>query len=287
MLMTHDPENGFRCRHAQNEQGRTLKSEQFPESMALMDEVFRQGTPIFRSQDNSESRSVLCIPLVSGLFSTNKVVGAIYCDSPKQIPHGSAEQETINVFTMHASPALESVILYDWATRDSLTGVHLRHYFDAMSQIEWRRTVRHKHPCAVLKIDVDQLREFNAVYGRKDGDTVLLKTAEILKEICRTEDLIARYDVDEFAVLLPETDPQGARLVAGRITEEVPLLLTRDPEKPVTVSIGGATFPRCAVNNISDLMKLADSALSHAKQAGGKRANLYEPSLSSAHRKLF
>ncbi|HMD82004.1 MAG TPA: diguanylate cyclase, partial [Anaerolineales bacterium] len=85
----------------------------------------------------------------------------------------------------------------------------------------------------------------------------------------------------------PETDPQGARLVAGRITEEVPLLLTRDPEKPVTVTIGGATFPRCAVNNISDLMKLADSALSHAKQAGGRRANLYEPSLTSAHRKLF
>ena len=147
--------------------------------------------------------------------------------------------------------------------------------------------LRHKHPASILKVDMDQLRAYNETYGRADGDMVLSKTAEILREICRTEDLIARYDVDEFALLLPETDTAGAKLVAGRIVEEVPLLLTRDPEKPVTVSIGGATFPRCSVNNISDLIRLADHALSQAKQAGGKRAVLYEPALSNTHRRLF
>jgi len=191
------------------------------------------------------------------------------------------------MFLIHAGPALETVILYDWATKDPLTEVYQRHFFDAAAQIEWRRTLRHRHSAAILKIDLDQLREINDQYGRDEGDIVLQKTAEILKEICRLEDLIARYDIDEFAVLLPETDTAGARLVAGRICEEVPLLLTRDPEKPVTVSIGGATFPKCSVNSFPDLMKLADIALYQSKQTGGKRAIIYEPSLSSAHKKLF
>ncbi len=287
MLLTKENETSFRFRHAQNHEGRTLKQEQFPASDVLLREVCRQGSPLHRNHESADAKTVLCIPFHSSRTGANTVVGILYCDSPKDIPYGASDKEMLNVFLMHAGPALESVILYDWATRDALTSMYQRHYFDAISQIEWRRTLRHKHPATVLKIDLDRLREYNEAYGRKDGDTVLKKTAEILKEICRTEDLIARYDIDEFAVLLPETDTAGARLVSGRITEEVPLLLTRDPEKPVTVSIGGATYPRCAVNSIADLMRLADMALSHAKQAGGARAIHYEPSLSTAHKRIF
>jgi diguanylate cyclase (GGDEF)-like protein len=287
MLLTHDSQNGLRCRHAQNQHGRTLKQEQFPAADDLLKEGLRESKPLFRSVNLEEIRSELCLPIFSDVFASNQIIGMIYCDSTEEMEFGPGDQDAMNVFLMHASPALESIILYDWATRDSLTGVHVRHYFDSISQIEWRRTLRHKHPCAVLKIGVDQLREYNVTHGRKDGDMVLSKIAEILKEVCRTEDLISRYDVDEFAVLLPETDAAGARMVASRITEEVPLLLTRDPEKPVTVSIGTATFPKCSVNNIADLMKLADLALFQAKQTGGKRALSYEPSLSSAHRRLF
>ena len=286
MLLTLEADRHFLCRYARNREGRTLHSDQFPAVDALLKEVSRDVKSVYRSH-HSEPGAVLCAPLVSSLFESNKVIGAIYCDSPEVIPYDERQQERVEVFLMHTSPALESIILYDWATRDSLTNVHLRHYFDAMSQIEWRRTLRHKHPVSVLKVDVDQLKDYNDLYGRKDGDMVLTKTAEILKEVCRTEDLIARYDVDEFAVMLAETDDAGARLVAGRIIEEVPLLLTRDPEKPVTVSIGGASFPRCSVNNIADLVKLADSSLTQAKQSGGHRASIYEPSLSSAHRKIF
>ena len=287
MLLTKENGNNFRFRHAQNQEGRTLKQEQFPSTETLLNEACQQASPVHRQQESAEARTALCIPFVSHRSESNTVVGILYCDSPEEIPHGESEKEMLNVFLMHAGPALESVILYDWATRDPLTNVYQRHFFDSISQIEWRRTLRHKHPATILKIDLDRLKEYNESYGRKDGDMVLKKTAEILKEICRTEDLIARYDIDEFAVLLPETDTAGARLVSGRITEEVPLLLTRDPEKPVTVSIGGATYPRCAVNNISDLMRLADIALSHAKQTGSARAIHYEPSLSTAHKRIF
>ena len=287
MLLTRQSENSFRFRHAQNDNGRTLRRDQFAANESLLQEVSRQGKPVFTKQESNHARSVLCMPLLTDLLSAHQSLGLLYCDSQNDLNFGPADQETVDVFLMHASPALQSVILYDWATRDSMTGLYLRHYFDAMSQTEWRRMLRHKHPASILKVDVDQLRAYNETYGRADGDMVLAKTAEILREICRTEDLIARYDVDEFALLLPETDTAGAKLVAGRIVEEVPLLLTRDPEKPVTVSIGGATFPRCSVNNISDLIRLADHALSQAKQAGGKRAVLYEPALSNTHRRLF
>ncbi|MCI0412983.1 sensor domain-containing diguanylate cyclase [bacterium] len=287
MLLTKENETAFQFRHAQNQEGRTLKQEQFPATNVLLREVCNQGSPVHKNHDSAGAKTVLCIPFLSNRAGSNTVIGILYCDSSEEIPYGESEKEMLNVFLMHAGPALESVIFYDWATRDMLTDVYQRHFFDAVSQIEWRRTLRHKHPATVLRVDLDRLRAYNESYGRKEGDTVLRKTAEILKEICRTEDIIARYDIDEFAVLLPETDTAGARLVSGRITEEVPLLLTRDPDRPVTVSIGGATYPRCSVNNIVDLMRLAGIALSHAKQAGGARAIHYEPSLSSAHKKIF
>ena len=287
MLLTRHTSETFRFRHAQNQNGRTLHQDQFTANEALLNDVATQRKPVFTKPESSEIKSILALPLIVDLPPLDHVIGVMYFDSPRDLSFGPAEQETANVFLMHASPALQSVILYDWATRDSRTGLYQRHYFDAMSQNEWRRSLRHKHPVTVLKVDVDHLREYNDLYGRTDGDMVLTKTAEILKEICRTEDLISRYDADEFAVLLPVTDTGGARPVANRITEEVPLLLTRDPERPVTVSIGGATFPRCSVNNISDLLRLADSALQQAKQSGGKRAILYEPALTNSHRRLF
>lgn len=287
MLLTHDRDQQFRVRRTQNHQGRSFNSEQFPAPDALLVEVCKSLAPIHRNMPADPVKTALCIPLISDHVSDSGVIGAIYLDSADSVPFSETEKEVVRMFLMHAGPALETVILYDWATKDQLTGLYQRHFFDARSQIEWRRTLRHKHPIAVLKIDVDHLREINEEYGRAEGDFVLQKTAQILREISRAEDLIARYDLDEFALLLPETDTSGARLVSNRICEEVPLLLTRDPEKPVTVSIGAASFPRCSVNSIPDLMKLADIALYQSKHAGGKRPMIYEPGLSSAHKKLF
>jgi diguanylate cyclase (GGDEF)-like protein len=289
ILLTQENGNSFRFRHAQNRDGRTLRQEQFSAAESLIQRACDLDGPLHHHPTENGVKTVLCIPLISSRWpeSSHKAVGILYCDSPEMIPYGPGEKEMLDLFIMHAGPALESVILYDWATRDSMTGVYQRHYFDAVAQIEWRRTLRHKHPAAVLRVDVDNLREYNELYGRTDGDMVLKKVAEILKEICRTEDLIARYDIDEFAVLLPETDIPGAKLVANRITEEVPLLLTRRPEQPVTVSIGSATYPRCLVNSIVDLMRLADIALQQAKQTGGQRAVMFEPSLTTVHKKLF
>jgi len=287
MLLTRDKGKRFRIRCAQNQLGRSLTVEEFPSPDSLIEEACKSFSPVHREAHTDSVKTVLCIPLVSNPASESNVIGILYLDSPEIIHFGEAEKEVVRMFLMHAGPALETVILYDWAIKDPLTKVYQRHYFDAYSQIEWRRTLRHKHPTTVLKIDIDHLREINEGFGRAEGDLVLQKTAQILREICRTEDLISRYDVDEFAVLLPETDTSGARLVSNRICEEVPLLLTRDPEKPVTVSIGGAEVPRCSVNSIHDLMKLADIALYQSKQAGGKRAIIYEPSLTSAHKKVF
>jgi len=287
ILFTYDSGNIFRFRHAQNRNGRTLKEDDFPSTESVIREVREQRVPIHRIAPQESIKTALCIPLLSDHWSDSVIVAILYCDSPEVKSFGDSDKEMIKVFLEHAGPALETLILYDIATRDPLTEVYQRHYFDAASQIEWRRTLRHKHPLSILKIDLDQLREVNETYGRKEGNYVLQKTAEILKEVCRSEDSIARYDIDEFAILLPETDTAGARLVGNRICEEVPLLLTRDPEKPVTVSIGGAAFPRCAVGTIQDLMKLADIALYQSKQTGGRRAIIYEPSLSTAHKKMF
>src|SRR5262245_48379880 len=209
MLLIYNKGNAFRFRHAQNDSGRTLKQEQFPQIESLIQEVQQQKVPISRVAPQESTKTSLCIPLVFNHWSDSSVVAVLYCDSPEIKSFGDSDKETIQVFLQHAGPALETLILYDMATRDPLTEVHQRHFFDASSQMEWRRTLRHKRQLSILKIDLDQLREVNEEYGRKQGDYVLQKTAEILKEVCRGEDLIARYDIDEFAILLPETDTTG------------------------------------------------------------------------------
>jgi len=284
ILLTCRDTGEFEVRHAQTDDGKPLEPADTPDVAAMMQNIPENNAALVKR--SADGCSVL-FPLLTEhpAMKARKLIGAIYCDSNEAA--ATPDPNALDLLRHHIGPALETVILYDWATRDPQTQVYKRHYFNAVAVIEWRRTLRHKHPVSILKIDLDTLRDYNDRYGRKDGDMVLLKTAEILKDICRTEDVIARYEEDEFAVLLAETDAPGARLVAGRIAEEVPLLLTREPERPVTVSIGVAVFPRCSVSNIYDLMKLADVALQQAKQAGGKRAFIYEPSLSTAHKKVF
>jgi diguanylate cyclase (GGDEF)-like protein len=160
-----------------------------------------------------------------------------------------------------------------FSTLDGLTGLFNRHYFDENLQKEWRQAMRNKEPLSLLFIDVDYLREFNRSYGHGVGDNCLCELAGVIHlGLLRPVDIVARYGGDQFAVILPNTDSQGAMLVAQRMLENVRSLLIDHNASPVadhvTISVGGATVLVSAKEKKFHLIGEADRALAEAKAAG-------------------
>jgi two-component system cell cycle response regulator len=128
---------------------------------------------------------------------------------------------------------------------------------------------------------VDHFKEVNDQHGHQVGDHVLVETAKILAGASRNIDLVARLGGEEFALLLPHTQPEGARLLVARIIERIGSsdLGPGDTAVRITVSAGVAAYPHHACRTRQELYKLADTALYAAKGAGRNRCILYDPDM--------
>ncbi len=116
---------------------------------------------------------------------------------------------------------------------DPLTGVYNRRYFE--NEIERLNNSR-KLPVSIIMADVDDLKKINDTYGHKIGDEHLVEAAEIINNIIRNEDIVARIGGDEFAIILPETDEKTAAKVCERISEEC-----KKYKSNLDISLGFAT----------------------------------------------
>ena len=151
------------------------------------------------------------------------------------------------------------------ATRiEPKTGLYnMRHFSGVISQ-ELQRAGRFDRPLALLMIDVDHLRQINTTHGHVVGDRALRSVADSLLSATREYDVAARFGGDEFCVLLPETDLEGALVVADRIRTYV----EQDRTGPrITVSIGVASHRGIGITP-DELIALADRAAYRAKFSG-------------------
>jgi len=158
------------------------------------------------------------------------------------------------------------------AATDALTGLANRRRFDQQLLSEWRRGVRDKTPLSVLMIDADLFKLYNDAYGHTRGDGCLKQIAEAAQDVInRPGDLVARFGGEEFAVVLPNTDNDGAMLLANEICQAMRqrrLSHAGNPFGIVTVSVGCATTIPAFGRNRSDLIESADEALYEAKHCG-------------------
>jgi diguanylate cyclase (GGDEF)-like protein len=200
----------------------------------------------------------------------------LYEDSKRITRFGKEEEGIVKALAAQAGLALENATLYELATLDGLTRIYQRRYFEAMAELEWKRVIRHRRPLSILMVDMDHFKSINDTYGHDKGDTVLRKTAQILKAACRDEDIVARYGGEEFIILLPETDAEGTRAVAQRIHDELRKLYVL-PDRSITLSIGVASYPAADVKDVLSLIKCADQALYSAKNAGRNKTVYYAP----------
>ena len=156
---------------------------------------------------------------------------------------------------------------------DGLTGLSNRRHFDEYLELEWRRAMREQQQLSLLMIDVDYFKAYNDTFGHLAGDEALRRVAEAIRGSCsRPSDLPARYGGEEFALVLPNTSPGGARLVAEKLRQSV-LGLAIEHTAPaagayLTVSVGLATQVPAIGSLCRQLISAADKGLYQAKNGG-------------------
>jgi len=159
------------------------------------------------------------------------------------------------------------------ASRDPVTGVHNRGFFDDVLRVQLAAARRGGAPVAVLLVDVDHFKRINDTYGHSEGDRALRVIAQALARAARASDIVCRYGGEEFCLILPGTPPVSALLLAGRIREEVPAACAREGVgggARVTVTIGLASSPADGVET-DTIMRVADERLYRGKNEGRDR----------------
>jgi diguanylate cyclase (GGDEF)-like protein/PAS domain S-box-containing protein len=155
------------------------------------------------------------------------------------------------------------------AASDHLTGLaNRRHFYESLEKaISMAR--RHGSPLGVVSLDLDGLKQVNDTAGHAAGDEVLVRFAVLLRSLCRAEDLPGRLGGDEFSLLLPGVDLDGARHLAGRVLVSVRACPPLE-KRGVTVSCGIAAWAHD--ERADDLLRRADGGLYAAKREGGDSA---------------
>ncbi len=167
---------------------------------------------------------------------------------------------------------------------DGLTQVANRRCFDNRLEDEWSRLCRDVQPLSLLLFDIDYFKLYNDCYGHQAGDDCLKLVAQAAQAVLyRPADLVARYGGEEFAVILPNTDRNGALVVAEQIRSEITRLDIVHQNShigdTVTISIGVASVLPDQHHKANLLIKWADLALYQAKQQGRDRIEFFDPSM--------
>jgi diguanylate cyclase (GGDEF)-like protein/PAS domain S-box-containing protein len=158
------------------------------------------------------------------------------------------------------------------AVTDALTGLANRRRVDQYLATEWRRSQRDRQPLSLLMLDVDKFKTYNDTYGHQRGDSCLKQIAEACMDVVsRPGDLVARFGGEEFVVVLPNTESEGAEHIAEEICEALRnrrLPHSGNPSGIVTISAGCATLIPRFGKHVPDLIEMADKALYKAKANG-------------------
>jgi diguanylate cyclase (GGDEF)-like protein len=184
------------------------------------------------------------------------------------------EKELQQVVAMRTSQLeVANQKLYELAILDEMTGVANHRRFKEVLDTEWKRAARQASMISLALIDIDYFKNYNDTYGHQAGDECLRQVAAVMREtISRPTDLVARYGGEEFAVILTDTDDEGAVVVAETIRKRIEALMIPHADSHVsdhvTISVGVATLIPQSDSLAKEIIKNADQSLYDAKHRG-------------------
>ena len=169
--------------------------------------------------------------------------------------------------------------LRELASREPLTGLYNRRYFNETLERRFSEALRYNADLSCIMIDMDGFKAVNDEYGHQVGDELLQLAAGTVASQLRTADVAARFGGDEFVALLPQTDAESARVLAERILEKFAQdIAERHPKLQTTMSIGIASLASLEENTPQALIRKADSLLYLAKEGGRNQIAMAEES---------
>lgn len=163
-------------------------------------------------------------------------------------------------------------------TQDTLTGMRNRHFFDKKYQAELRRSRREQSPLSVVMMDIDHFKRVNDLFGHIAGDDVLRLVGFTLNQMLRRScDEGCRFGGEEFALILPNTDKNGAVALAESIRHQLAHTSINNEAGVIDITVSCGIYSAIATHNMSlnHYIELADKALYLAKQSGRNQVKHY------------
>lgn len=209
--------------------------------------------------------------LLVPISQNDSIAGYLAIFSELNGSYDNSDIENASFIANQATLALENIQLYNQASEltyiDDLTKLHNIRYMDIALENEIKRAKRFNGHLCFLFLDIDFFKNINDSYGHQVGSKVLIELGQILKEIVREIDTVARYGGDEFTILLVETNAAGATVIANRlrdIVEKHPFQTQEGLSIWLTITIGVAAYPEQASSK-EELLRAADKAMYKGK----------------------
>jgi diguanylate cyclase (GGDEF)-like protein len=222
----------------------------------------------FDASTQFQTRSVLCAPLIS----RGRTIGVVQVINKRGGKFSQADLELLLTLVEPCAIAIENAILFQRTEQltitDDLTRLFNSRYLNLYIGREIKRCKRHGIPLSVIFLDLDGFKSVNDAHGHLAGSRTLTEVGRILVEAVRESDILARYGGDEFVVVLPETPPSGALVIAERIRKAIEShVFLRDAglEARISASFGIASYPDHALTP-EGLIQKADQAMYRVKE---------------------
>ncbi|MBE7713821.1 MAG: diguanylate cyclase [Cyanobacteria bacterium SIG26] len=239
---------------------------------AIMPDVSKDT--IEKIMTNQPIKSVIVIPLIA-----QKKEFGWFCVFSAREELAGTEMDFLGLFAKQIEMAITIADLFqavrEQAVTDALTGLYNRRYFEEALEKEVQRAKRQKQPFSIIGIDLDFLKKINDTYGHTFGDIAIKTIADILKKNARSVDVPARIGGEEFNVLLPGINSEGATIAAERIRKAIESIEI-DTIGHITGSLGVATFFE-HTDNVEELLELTDQAMYTSKREGRNRVTVAQP----------
>lgn len=167
----------------------------------------------------------------------------------------------------------ENDVLENISMEDCLTNIFNRRGLERFSSMHWKNCERYSLDYSLILIDIDRFKNYNDNYGHLNGDSVLKEVAMVIKDsLHRSEDIVGRYGGEEFLVIMPNVNSEGAIKIAKRIEYGIESLnITHnynDDKSRLTVSMGVASIIPSEKNSLQELLDVSDKLLYDAKNSG-------------------